>query len=86
MHIANKIKNTQFYIFKCFNYQNYLFLRYCMFHNIEICTCIKSEICISALKNCTKSFNYIKLYFNYILLKCIWYKLEMFEYYLKTIS
>ena len=25
---ANKFKNTQFYIFRCFNYQNYILVRY----------------------------------------------------------
>ena len=49
VHCANKFKNTQFYIFGCFNYQNYLLIRYCMFHNIEICICMKSKICVGTL-------------------------------------
>ena len=60
VHSANKIEKTQFCLLKSFNYQNYqLLIRYFMFYNIEICMCIKSEICSGTLIDKTS-----KLYFN----------------------
>ena len=49
VHSANKFKNTQLNIIRCFNYQNYILIRYYMLHNIEICICMKSKICIGRL-------------------------------------